>query len=117
MSKPIQLAMLKNLIAQGQNDSRQHIPLFRDRFDNMKNPIWVHPNTSGYLLICYKTHALLKDGERVICILRHYSGTQAARSNEKLRAFAPKDCYFLDETTTEPNISDWTSRKSWIALV
>jgi hypothetical protein len=38
-------------------------------------------------------------------------------SNAKLKALAPLDCFFVDETTTETHGSNWMSAESWIALV
>jgi hypothetical protein len=37
-------------------------------------------------------------------------------SNANLKALAPEDCFFVDETTTETHGTTWLSQGAWIAL-
>jgi len=49
--------------------------------------------------------------------MREFEGNKFAQKNEKLKVFAPKECFFIDEITNEPNACNWSNKKSWLALV
>jgi hypothetical protein len=45
-----------------------------------------------------------------------FDATKKAIANERLKIMAPKDCFFIDETTTQPNDSELTDSRSWLGL-
>ena len=45
-----------------------------------------------------------------------FDATKKAIANERLKIMAPKDCFFIDEITTQPNDSELTDSRSWLGL-